>query len=82
MGLDMHTKRKIAGVTAKRCRTADRKGKTAILDEFTAAAGYNRKYALHVLANWGRTRLTRAEGCPVKLKAAGTGRRQAQGLLR
>ena len=52
MGLAMETKRKISAVTAQRCRAADRKGKTAILDEFTATTGYNRKYALHLLVNW------------------------------
>ena len=70
MRLDMQTKRKITAVTAQRYRTADRKGKTTILDEFTATTGYNRKYALHILANWDRTRLTRVEGKTVKLKAA------------
>ena len=80
MGLDMHTKHKITAVTAQRYRTADRKGTTAILDEFTATTGYNRKYALRVLANGDSTRLTRVEGKTVKLKAAR--RRQAEGLYR
>jgi hypothetical protein len=79
MGLDMHTKRKITGVTAKRYRAADRKGKTAILDEFTATTGYNRKYALHVLANWGSTCLARVEGKTVKLKAARPKRKRKPG---
>ena len=70
MGLDMQTKRKITAVTAKRYRTADRKGKTAILNEFTTTTGYNRTYALRILANWDRSRLTRVEWNTVKLKAA------------
>ncbi|GHT88051.1 hypothetical protein FACS1894137_16090 [Spirochaetia bacterium] len=69
MGLDMKTKRKITGVTAKRYRKSGKKGKTAILDEFVKTTGYNRKYALHVLANWGKHRLIRIGGKPVKLQA-------------
>jgi hypothetical protein len=75
----MHTKRTITAVTAQRYRAAGRKGKTAILDEFTATTGYNRKYALHILANWGRTGLTQAEGKTVKLKAAGPKRKRKPG---
>ena len=69
MGLDMQTKRKISAVTAQRYRTADRKGKTAILDEFTATTGYNRKYALHLLVNWDKTHTVTLDGQTAGLKA-------------
>ena len=69
MGLAMETKRKISAVTAQRCRAADRKGKTAILDEFTATTGYNRKYALHILVNWDKTHLVILDGQTAGLKA-------------
>ena len=69
MGLAMETKRKISAVTAQRCRAADRKGKTAILDEFTATTGYNRKYVLHILANWDKTHLVTLDGQTAGLKA-------------
>jgi len=46
MGLDMKTKKKLTEETAKRYCTAGRKLKTKIIDEFTAATGYNRKYAI------------------------------------
>jgi hypothetical protein len=44
MGLAMSTKRQITAVTVKRYHTADKKGKTNILDG---------SYALHLLANRG-----------------------------
>jgi hypothetical protein len=75
----MHTERKITAVTAHRYRAADRKGKTAILDEFTATTGYNRKYALHVLANRGGTCLAQVEGKTVKLTAARPKRKRKPG---
>jgi hypothetical protein len=37
-----------------------REKKTKILDGFAAAAGYNRKYALHILTHW-RKNLPRRE---------------------
>ncbi|MDR2476160.1 MAG: transposase, partial [Treponema sp.] len=75
----MYTKRTITAVTAQRYRAADRKGKTAILDEFTVTTGYNRKYALHILANWGGTCLARVEGKTVKLTAARPKRKRKPG---
>ena len=56
-------------VTAHRCRAADRKGKTAILDEFTATTGYNRKYALHILVNWDKPHFVALDGQTAGLKA-------------
>ena len=88
MGVDRQTKHKITAVTAKRYRTVDRKGKTTILDEFTAITGYNRKYTLYILAHWDSTRTTVLDGKTVRPKAAKpkhkteTRRRQAKGLFR
>ncbi len=54
MGLTMDERRSVARETAKRYQRATKKEKGAVLDEFTALMGYNRTYASHVLANWGR----------------------------
>jgi hypothetical protein len=68
MRLEMKEIKKITAVVSKRYRTADRKGKTKILDEFTATTGYNRKYAVRVLKNAGRTVCGTVDGKPVKYK--------------
>jgi len=69
MRLDMRTKRKLTEVTATRYRRASKKGKGKILDEFCQNTGYNRKYALHILCNWGLTQWVKLEGKNLKLKA-------------
>jgi hypothetical protein len=69
MGLEMKEKKKITATVSKRYKAADKKGKTRILDEFVATTGYNRKYALHILKNHGRTVCGTADGKPVKYKA-------------
>jgi hypothetical protein len=69
MGLDMKDKKKLTGVLSKRYQKAGKKDKTKILDEFVETAGYNRKYALHLLANWGKSTLVNADGKTVKLQA-------------
>jgi hypothetical protein len=58
MGLDMKTRKKLTEETAKRYCLAGKKEKTRIIDEFTATTGYNRKYAIHVLANTAQIRIT------------------------
>ena len=58
MGLDMKTKKKLSEETAKRYCTADKKHKTKIIDEFVATTGYNRKYAIHILKNSARIKIT------------------------
>ena len=58
MGLDMKTKKKLTEETAKRYCMADKKHKTKIIDEFTATTGYNRKYAIHILKNSARIKIT------------------------
>jgi hypothetical protein len=69
MGLGMKERKKVSNEVSKRYQAANRKGKGRILDEFVATSGYNRKYALHILANWGKTRLVNVEGVVVALKA-------------
>jgi hypothetical protein len=39
---------------SKRYQKARKKDKTSILDELVKTTGYNRKYVLYVLANWGK----------------------------
>ncbi|AEF82758.1 integrase catalytic domain-containing protein [Leadbettera azotonutricia] len=79
MGLTMKEKQALAREISMRYRKAGKKGKTAILDEFVQNTGYNRKYALHLLANWGRTELVRLAGRVVKLKADAFKKRKAGG---
>ncbi|GHT73409.1 integrase [Spirochaetia bacterium] len=79
MGLDMKTRKKITGVTAKRYRNSDKNGKTKILDEFVHTTGYNRKYALHLLANWGTSCVVEVDGKPVKLRAGKPARKRKPG---
>lgn len=66
MGLTMSEKRSITRETVQRYRRADKKGKQTILDEFIRMTGYNRKYAIHLLANWGKKYHRMVEGKPVK----------------
>ena len=80
MGLTMKDKKALTQELAKRYRRSDRKQKTAILDEFIKTTGYRRKYAIHLLANWGKrkTRVIARElvsvvvGRPKKQKRVGT----------
>jgi len=63
----MREKRSITRETALRYRTSDKKGKKAILDEFVRTTGYHRKYAIHLLSNWGKEQVRMIEGQAVKL---------------
>ena len=58
MGLDMKTKKKLTEETAKRYCCAGKKQKSKIIDEFTATTGYNRKYAIHILKNAAKIKIT------------------------
>jgi len=62
MGLTMREKQSITRETVQRYRKADKKSKQAILDEFIRTTGYNRKYAIHLLANWGKKQVRIVEG--------------------
>ena len=77
MGLTMKEKKSLTRETCGRYRKSGKKGKSKILDEFCQATGYNRKYALHLLANWGKTEVLNVAGKMVKLKA-GTAKRRGE----
>jgi hydrogenase maturation factor len=55
MGLSMQEKKALTREVIKRYQRAGKKEKTEILNELVKTTGYNRKYVLHVLANWGKT---------------------------
>jgi hypothetical protein len=46
-------KKPLAREVSKRYQNAGKKEKAGMLDELVKTTGYNRKYVLHVLANWG-----------------------------
>jgi hypothetical protein len=69
MGLTMKERQALTRETSKRYRGAGKKGKTTILDEFAENTGYNRKYALRLLANWGKTETVKLAGTVARLKA-------------
>ena len=52
---------------ARRYRRAGKKEKAVMLGEFVQTTGYTRKYAIHLLNSWGRTRLVQIDGRMVKL---------------
>jgi len=54
MELNLKDRQKLTAVTAKKYRKVTKKGKTKILDTFIEQTGYERKYAIHILANEGR----------------------------
>ena len=79
MGLSMQQKKALTREVSKRYQKAGKKEKSIILDEFIKNTGYNRKYALHILANWGKTTTVNLDGEAVKLKAAPSKRRKGGG---
>jgi len=62
MGLSMQEKKALTREISKRYQKAGKKEKTEILNELVKTTGYNRKYVLHVLANWGRTVVASTNG--------------------
>lgn len=54
LGLRLIEKQAVTAETAKRYRRAGKKAKTKIIDELIALTGYHRKYAIHLVANWGK----------------------------
>jgi hypothetical protein len=67
MGLKMSSRRDLTEQDARRYRRAGKKEKGRILDQFVKSTGYKRKYAIHLLNWWGRTRVVRIDGKLVKL---------------
>jgi hypothetical protein len=76
MGLTMREKRSVSRETAQRYRRKDRKGKQQTLDEFCHTTGYHRKYAIHLLSNWGRESFRRVDGRVVRLIVGKPARRK------
>jgi len=54
MELTLKERKKLTAITAKKYRSTNKKGKTKILDTFTEQTGYDRKYAIYILANEGK----------------------------
>ena len=68
--LDMATRKKLTATKSKRYQKANKKQKTIMLNEFLEETGFTRKYAIHLLANWGKTKQVTIDGKTVKLTAA------------
>jgi hypothetical protein len=79
MGLSMQEKKALAREISKRYQKAQKKEKTVILNELVKTTGYNRKYVLYVLANWGKTAVIRTGGETVRLTASPQKRRKGGG---
>lgn len=65
----MHERIALTDKYSKEYQKATKKEKGKILDTLCNATGYNRKYALHLLSNWGKVKLIRIDGKLIKLKA-------------
>jgi hypothetical protein len=79
MGLTMSEKNALTREISKRYQKSGKKEKTLILDEFVKTTGYNRKYALHKLANWGKTTNILLGTETIKLKVGTSKRRKGGG---
>jgi hypothetical protein len=75
----MQEKKALTGEISKRYQKAEKKEKTEILNELVKTTGYNRKYVLHVLANWGKTTAVSIDGKTVRLTASPGKRRKGGG---
>jgi hypothetical protein len=75
VGLGMKERYAVLGEMAKPYRRGDKKAKTKMLDELIELTGYNRKYATHVIWNWGRRKEIR-DGEGLIIAEAGKGRRK------
>jgi transposase InsO family protein len=59
MELTLKERKKLTRLTARKYQKAGKRVKTAILNTFISQTDYERKYAIHLLANEGKTRLMR-----------------------
>jgi hypothetical protein len=75
----MQEKKALTGEVSKRYQKAGKKEKTLILDELVKTTGYNRKYLLHILTNWGKTTTVVLSGKQARLKASFRKRRKGGG---
>lgn len=69
MGLGMKERHRLTEEIAQRYRGSSAAQKRAILDEFVATTGYNRKYASHLLSRWGLSKYVRIDDELLKLTA-------------
>jgi hypothetical protein len=72
-------KKALTREVSKRYQQAGKKEKTGILNELVKTSGYNRKYLLHILANWGNTTTVSLSGKTVRLKASPSKRKKGGG---
>jgi hypothetical protein len=79
MGLDMKSRQKITGEVSSRYRDAGKKEKSVILNEFVQTTGYSRKYAIHILKNYGKKCTAIIDGKPVEIIASAKERRKGGG---
>jgi transposase InsO family protein len=70
MELNLKDRQKLTAVTARKYRTAKKSEKTKILFAFTEQTGYNRKYAIRILANEGKSK-TVVKGLKAKITQKG-----------
>jgi hypothetical protein len=75
----MQEKKALTRVVSERYQQVPKKEKTGILDELVKTTGYNRKYLLHILANWGKTSAVRSSGKTAGLKASPYKRKKGGG---
>ena len=67
-GAILQEKKALTRELSKQYQKSSRKEKTQILNVLVEASGCNRKYALHILANWGKTANVYLNLSAVKLK--------------
>jgi hypothetical protein len=58
MELNLKDRQKLTKVTARKYRSSTKREKTKILDTFIEQTKYGRKYAIHILANEGKIKIT------------------------
>jgi len=69
--LELSTRNAVTRETSRRYRKAGKKEKGRILNEFIELTGYNRKYAIHILANWGKRKLIAHHNGTLEVVAGG-----------
>jgi hypothetical protein len=79
MRLKFETRKELFREASKRYQKASKKEKTKILDELVQILGCNRKYLLHILANWGKSSTVYLDGRTIILKASSRRRRKGGG---
>jgi len=69
VGLGLNARYAVIKETVQRYRRAMKKEKSRILDEFFELTRYNRKYAIHILANYGKKRRLEINGAVIEATA-------------